>query len=165
MQCQNDQLNAGGACEDLWNQCTGGTNPNPTGTMPCGQMMQCMQNCGSDMNCMQNCYGQGTANAQAQYQAIGTCVIGECCPDDPNQCDTAEGMQCQQTALQGACQAPYNECMNATEFMAGQSLPVEGACGVYGVEAKDARELPLLEVIKASTQRYMDAWKAGRFLL
>ena len=116
--CQNEMLSEGGACAAMWTECTGGGTTttgacdpaehadDPDYCYDCAGALTCMNGCGTDMTCAQNCLARGTADAQAQFQAIGTCLLAAC--EDPN--DAA----CQQAALTtGDCADEYAACAGA----------------------------------------------------
>ncbi|MFH1531230.1 MAG: hypothetical protein ABIK09_10940 [Pseudomonadota bacterium] len=98
-QCQNDIIME--HCMDEYGACF------PGGDKDCSEMFDCMEPCGSNQACLQDCYNQGTLDAQAQYQAIASCVTEQCPdPNDPSY------QECFQAAQQGACAAIFSDCFN-----------------------------------------------------
>ncbi len=96
-QCQNDIITE--FCMPQFEACF------PAGTLSCSEVFDCMGLCAQgDQPCLQACYSDGTADAQAQYQAIATCVI-EQCGEQPTE-------ECANAAQQGACAAAFADCFN-----------------------------------------------------
>ena len=93
-QCQNDIIME--FCMAEYTACF------PEGSLTCSEMFDCMTACGQDQDCMQGCYADGTTEAQAQYQAIASCVI-EQCGEQPTE-------ECFQASQQGACAAVFSDC-------------------------------------------------------
>ena len=75
----------------------------PAGTLSCSEVFGCMDLCAQgDQTCYQACFSDGSAEAQAQYQAIAACVIEQCGEQPTEECFTA--------AQQGVCAAVFADC-------------------------------------------------------
>lgn len=76
----------------------------------CTQIMSCVANCGaSDTACLNSCVAAGSADAQAKFQALLTCMnnagTGTCATD----CADPSSQACS-TCIAGACAAEITAC-------------------------------------------------------
>jgi len=96
-QCQNDIIME--HCMTEYEVCF------PAGSLSCSEVFDCMDLCAQmDQACLQGCYSDGTSEAQAQYQAIASCVIEQCGEQPTEECFNA--------AQQGTCAAVFADCFN-----------------------------------------------------
>ncbi len=74
VQCANASLADEAQCKAQWDTCF---PPAPPGDLTCAQMFQCISTC-EDQACARACFQDGTAEAQAQYEAIYECFDQFC---------------------------------------------------------------------------------------
>lgn len=90
--------------EDAWIACDAEFKACASGDTTCLQIMECLNACPPTSDtCAIECRINGTVEAQNAFEAMVDCII-EACGDDTS-------VECQNTAMQGACAESYNECM------------------------------------------------------
>jgi len=90
--------------EDSWAACSSSFKKCAHGEDKCEDMVYCMNECPeTDEECLMLCYLNGSVNAQKSYDAILTCIEGEC-PDPVT-------TECREAALDVIREPAYNKCM------------------------------------------------------
>ena len=104
-----------------------------TGAENCETVFSCINRC-NDQACAQNCYGNGTLDAQEQYDALGTCLRSNCE-------DLANNRFEQRLCLNEMCAPQYRGCMPPDECsLTGGDCPAGSACIVEGWASTYCRE-------------------------
>ena len=95
--------------------------------LPCSDLIECALSCVSTMGvaCLYDCLDEGTPEAQAEFFDVVQCVVGAC--------GFNLNTTCMLGALEGACNAEYNECINCVPACGGKQCGPDGCSGICGV--------------------------------
>ena len=95
------------ACvQEAWDACNEEFRACAHGDLTCGETFDCMDNCApTDQICGLSCQVHGSVEAQEQFDGIVDCIVEQCGED--------VSAECENSALEGACSAVYNDCIGS----------------------------------------------------
>lgn len=125
----------GGSCGDCvaGQDCVAGVCEGGTGTgIDCNGIIECIQPC-TDQGCFTNCIGQGTPEAQDQFNAIIACIQTRCADVDPS--DETAMIECQNTE----CGGEIAECTGQAPPEFGDATCEEVIDCLFGCTTEDCQ--------------------------
>ncbi len=87
----------------------GGVPKDGGGEKNCKEIFQCAVNCGSDQTCIAACVAKGSADGQAKFNALSTCLDNASKDSCANDCADPKSSACA-TCLQNACGTELDSC-------------------------------------------------------
>ncbi len=95
--------------------------------LPCGDLVECALSCVSTMGvaCLYDCLDEGTPEAQDEFFEVVQCVVGAC--------GFNLNTTCMLGALEGACNAEYNACIDCVPSCDGKQCGPDGCNGICGL--------------------------------
>jgi hypothetical protein len=87
-----------------WDACSAEFIACAHGDLNCSEIFDCLDTCApTDQMCRTSCLISGTVEAQEVWDSMGDCVV--------EQCGEEGDVECENSALEGACSGVYNACI------------------------------------------------------